>query len=76
MQNILDLKNQGKTIRDIACIMGMSKSSVGRVLKKAEAKAAAQASAKPEAKKPKQKEQPQPTAKAEETTLFEKEVEL
>ena len=76
MQNILDLKNQGKTIRDIACIMGMSKSSVGRVLKKAEAKAAAQTSAKPEAKKPKQKEQPQPTAKAEETTLFEKEVEL
>ena len=51
MQNILDLKNQGKTIRDIACIMGMSKSSVGRVLKKAEAKAAAQASANPKQKK-------------------------
>ena len=43
MQNILELKNQGKSIRDIACIMGMSKSAVGRAMKKAEAKAAAQA---------------------------------
>ena len=37
MQNILDLKSQGKTVRDIAGILGMSKSAVGRALKKAEA---------------------------------------
>ncbi len=35
MQNIIDLKSQGKTIRDIATIMGMSKSTVDRILKKA-----------------------------------------
>ena len=36
MQNILDLKSQGKTVRDIAAILGLSKSAAGRILKKAE----------------------------------------
>ena len=41
IQNILELKSQGKTVRDIAGIMGMSKSAVGRALKKAEVQASA-----------------------------------
>ena len=36
MQNVLDLKSQGKTVRDIAAILGLSKSAAGRILKKAE----------------------------------------
>ena len=36
MQNALDLKAQGKSVRDIALILGLSKSAAGRILKKAE----------------------------------------
>ncbi len=64
MQNIVDLKSQGKSIRDIATILGIGKSSVDRILKKAALKEI-QLTPHQEPEKPK----PQPK----QTTLFNKE---
>lgn len=76
MQNVMELKQSGKSVRDIASILGMSKSTVDRIIRKAESKAAAVAEQKKEFEKRKKQFEKQTSSNksSEEDSLFKKEV--